>query len=271
MLHLAAMSAAVYDRTMQAERTGEVDICFLVRTQDDWTLTEGLVPVARTHELSADLAEAVLAHWARTVRPAAQVGKNLAVRWDRDRPAIGVDPDVYVVDPAPPEGDDVTSLRLWEPGHHAPLLAIEVVSPGHPVKDYAIAPLKYAVSGTTELWIFDPLLSGPAALGGPHRLQIWARDTSGALVRTYAGDGPALSPALGGWLVTTDEGKRLRVADDRDGVSLWPTSEEAERVAKEAALAARDREREEKEAERVAKEAALVRIAELEAALRGRG
>lgn len=124
------------------------------------------------------------------------------------------------------------------------------MSPGHPTKDYAIAPAKYALSGTRELWIFDPMLAGPAAHGGPCRLQIWTRDPAGALVRSYAGEGPAESPVLGAWLVATQDGARLRIASDRDGRQLWPTAEEA-------AIAERD--------------TARARIAELEAALRARG
>lgn len=202
-----------------------------------------------------------------------------------DRPprlaAIGVDPDVYVVEPAPPEGDQVTSLRLWEPGHVAPLLAVEIVSAHHPHKDYEQAPDKYAASGTRELWVFDPELVGPRAHGGPYRLQLWCRDETGAFTRVYAGPGPIRSPAVGGWLFAVDEGRRLRIADDEDGTSWWMTSAEAERAAKETEREAKEtereakerereakeREREAKEREREAKEAALARVAELEAQL----
>ena len=55
----------------------------------------------------------------------------------------------------------------------------------------------------------------------------------------------------------TDEGRRLRIASDLDGRSLWLTEAEAEHAATEAERAA-------KEAERAALEAALSRIAELE-------
>ena len=52
-------------------------------------------------------------------------------------------------------------------------------------------------SGTRELWVFDPLLVGPAAHGGPMTLQVWRRDTSGTFRRVYAGEGPARSEELG--------------------------------------------------------------------------
>ncbi|HEU4539183.1 MAG TPA: hypothetical protein VFS00_33915, partial [Polyangiaceae bacterium] len=166
-------------------------------------------------------------------------------------------------------------------GHAAPKVALEVVSAGHPRKDYGQALEKYDDSGTGELWVFDPLLAGPAAGGGPHRLQVWARDGRGRLVRQYAGEGPARSPYLGAWLVVVEGGQRLRLADDPAGRRLWPTAEEAERAAKEAeraakerALAAKEAERAATEAERAAKEAALAELARLRAeleALRGGG
>ena len=114
-----------------------------------------------------------------------------------------------------------------------------------------------------ELWIFDPLLAGRAAQGGPFRLQIWHRRADGDFARVYAGDGPARSPTLDAYLVATDEGRKLRLAADEGATQFWLDAEESERAAKEAALAAR-------ESERAAKEVALARIAELEAAIAAR-
>ncbi len=93
------------------------------------------------------------------------------------------------------------------------------------------------------------------------RLQIWRRtNDDDRFARIYAGDGPGYSPLLNAWLFVVNEGRSLRIANDREGNVWWMTGEEAERVAKEA-------ERAEKEAERAAKLAAQKRIAELEAAL----
>jgi Uma2 family endonuclease len=232
----------------------------------DWTLREEPVPESRPHYLTATLVREILEAWAGRSGRSMQVGANLAVRWVEERPAIGVDPDVYVVEPPPPEGDQVTSLRLWQPGHAPPLLAVEVVSANHPHKDYLEAPDKYAASGTNELWIFDPELAGPHVHGGPHRLQVWCREATGAFSRVYAGPGPVRSDAVGGWLFAVDEGRRLRIADDEHGSGWWMTEAESERHA-------REREREAKERERDAKEAAVARVAELEAELarRARG
>ena len=50
-------------------------------------------------------------------------------------------------------------------------------------------------------------------------------------------------------MIVTDEGTRLRIADDPSGARLWPTEAEAERAAKET--------------ERTAKEAAEAEVARL--------
>lgn len=253
----------------------------VARARDDWKLSEEPVPEARPHYLTATLLREILEAWAQRSGRSMQVGSNLAVRWLEEQPAIGVDPDVYVVSPPPPEGDQVTSLRLWVPGHVAPLVAVEIVSANHPQKDYLQAPDKYAASGTKELWVFDPELAGPRMQGGPHRLQVWCRDEAGAFTRVYAGPGPVRSGAVGGWLFAVDEGQRLRIADDERGSSWWMTQAEAERTEKEVERAAKEqereakerereakeREREAKEREREAKEAALARVTQLEAEL----
>jgi hypothetical protein len=133
-------------------------------------------------------------------------------------------------------------------------LAIEIVSPSNSAKDYQSAPDKYAASGTRELWILDPKLAGPKMQGGLFRIQIWRRDDADeTFTRIHAGDGPAWSPAVRGWLFSVDEGRSIRIAADQAGTCWWKTTEEAERSAKQA--------------ERSAKEAALRRVAELEAKL----
>lgn len=204
---------------------------------DDWTLPEEPMPESQPHDLVIDLLKLLLLGWVKRVGRDAQVARNLAVRWDEARPKIGVDPDLCVIAPRTPEGDDLSSLCLWKEGHRAPLLAIEVVSENHPRKDYVSAPDRYAASGTEELWIFDPKLAGPKSHGGPFRIQVWRRGPEGEFTREYAGEGPVRSTAVGGFLMAVDEGRRLRIADDEGLTSWWPTPEEAERAEKEAALA----------------------------------
>lgn len=236
------------------------------RSRAGWELSEETMPESFLHDEVVSFLRALLTAWAaRSGR--GLVTRNIAVRWDQARPQVGVDPDLAVLDPPPPEGRDVRSVRLWEPGHVAPRLAIEVVSETNPRKDYLIAPDKYAASGTRELWIFDPLLAGPPIQGGPHRLQLWQRDDAGAFTRTYAGEGPVFSDAVHAHLVVVDEGRKLRIAGAPDLTGLWLTAEEQERAAKEEERAAKEEERAAREEERAAKEEALARVALLEAEL----
>ncbi len=254
------------------------------RSRPDWTLPEEPVPESVLHHQVLVLLEQLLLAWVARAGISAQVAHNLAVRWDEAHPKVGLDPDLCVIAPRPPEGDELTSLCTWKAGHAVPRLAIEVVSATHPYKDYAIAPEKYAACGVEELWVFDAKLEGPMNAGGPHRLQIWQREGD-ELVRVYAGEGPARSPVLGAWVFAVSEGTRLRIAEDEAGTRWWLTAEEearlraraeaeareAERGAKEAALARVAVEAEAREAERAAKDAARARVAELEAELLRRG
>jgi|HubBroStandDraft_6_1064221.scaffolds.fasta_scaffold159867_2 Uma2 family endonuclease len=222
------------------------------------------VPQARSHYLCGGRLEGLLLGWKNRSGRDVQVGRELALRWDEKAPQVGVDPDVYVVEPPPPEGDRVTSLKTWQPGHHPPLLAVEVVSTTRPGKDYGSSPLKYGASGTQELWVFDPELCGPKAQEGPFRIQVWRRSEQGKLTRVYAGEGPVYSEAIDGWVFVVDEGRALAIADDEAGTRGWLTPEETERAAKEAAQAAAA-------GERVAKEAAQARAERLAAMLRALG
>jgi Uma2 family endonuclease len=207
---------------------------------DEWILAEDKVPESRPHDLVSERVRALLAYWAQRTGRRAVVCRNLAVRWDEQTPAVGVDPDVCVIEPPPPEGDELTSLRLWDTGHHPPLLAVEIVSASRADKDYVQSPAKYAANGTQELWVFDPKLAGPKALGGSYRLQVWRREDNGDFRRLYAGEGPVWSEAVKGWLFAVEEGQSLRIADDEAGTSWWMTAEEAERAAKEAERAAKE-------------------------------
>ena len=256
------MDSSLPVHRLRAARDPHVELRYRIDgPRPDWELSEEPVPESRPHDLAADTLKLLLLAWVARTGRRLQVGRNLAVRWDEAHPKVGVDPDVYVIEPTP-EGDALRSLRTWEEGHHPPVLAIEVVSAGNSGKDYVAAPEKYAANGTGELWIFDPLLAGPKAHGGPFRIQVWRREGD-AFSRIHASAGPAYSPAIGAWLFAVSEGQVLRIASDQAGTDWWMTGEEAERAAKESERAA-------KEAERAAKEEALRRVAELEARLASR-
>lgn len=227
-------------------------------TLDGWELEEDEMPESVLHELIVELLVAILRAWITRTGRDARAGSNLALRWDRDRPQRGVDPDVYLVEPDPPEGELTTSLLLWREGHRAPRVCVEVVSEGTAEKDYDITdgPARYGAAGVAELWVFDPLKLGPKEDGGPWVLQVWRRAPKGAFRRVYQGDGSAFSRELGAWIVVTHGGMRLRIADDAAGTRLWPTSEEQARAASVD--------------ERTAREAAEAEVARLRALLAAR-
>lgn len=231
----------MFSDPVPAPRARTVRLVVDVPADDDWVLPEEDMPESNPHRGDVrELEQLLLAFAARSGRGALVVA-NLACCWDRERPQIGVDPDVALLDPAPPEGAAIESLRTWEPGHVPPRFALEVVSSTNSTKDYEDAPAKYALLGTRELVVFDPRLFGPTVHGGPHLLQIWRRDEAAhAMVRVHAGGGPAWSEELGAWLVVTPDGQ-LRFSDDPGGSRLWLTAAEGEAAARREEATARMR------------------------------
>ena len=219
-----------------------------------WTLPEQPVPESAWHDACVELVRALLVAWIGRAARDIAVYRNLAVRVRADRPNVGFDPDVCLVEPAPPDSSELESLQLWRPGHAPPTLVVEVVSPRHPHKDYAEIAEKCAAAGVLELVVFDPKLAGPRSGGGPHLLQLWRRLPDGTFERISAGSTAALCEVIGAWWCPIDGGRHLGISEDAEGRRLWLTLEQAERAAKEA--------------ERRSKEDALRRVAELEAALR---
>lgn len=107
--------------------------------REGWELAEETMPESVIHDEAVALIKAVLAAWVARSGRHAMVVRNLAVRWNQLRPQMGVDPDVCILSPPPPEGQELTSVRTWIDGHAAPALAIEVVSDANPRKDYVVA------------------------------------------------------------------------------------------------------------------------------------
>jgi hypothetical protein len=227
-----------------------VSLRYAVRAAPEaWVLPEGLVPESIPHHAAAERLKLLLDAWSARTERDVFVASNLGVRWLEQRPTIGIDPDVCILEPPPPSANDLSSLCLWKPGHVAPPLCFEIVSASHPHKDYAAIQDRYAALGTRELCVFDPLLAGPAALGGPVALQMWRRDAVGLFERVHFGDEPAYSVVLKAWLHPA--GRTLEIADDPEGQHRWLSGEERERA--------------EKERERAAREALERRVTELEA------
>jgi Uma2 family endonuclease len=236
----------------------------------DWVISEIPVPEAAWHDAAIELLKALLDHWIRRSARDAMMFRNLAIRVREDNPRVGFDPDLALVQPAPPEGRELSSLRLWEPGHAVPALVIEVVSPGHPTKDYTQTPDQCAALGVRELVVFDPKRAGPKAHGSAQRLHLWRRSEAGVFERVHTGDGPFGSEVLDAYLQVMPDGRSLRVATDTGGTKPWPTEAEDAHTAQQSAE--RDREAallREREAA-VRERDALARIQELEAELERR-
>jgi Uma2 family endonuclease len=199
-------------------------------------LPEQPVPESAWHDACVELVRALLVAWLGRSARAAAVYRNLAVRVRADQRNVGFDPDVCLVEPAPPEATELESLQLWRTEHPPPSLVIEVVSPRHPYKDYAEIAEKCAAAGVRELVVFDPKLAGPRSGGGPHLLQLWRRLPEDTFERVSAGRVPAFSQVLGAWWHPIEYGERLGISDDVEGTRLWLTPEQAERQSKEDAL-----------------------------------
>jgi Uma2 family endonuclease len=238
-----SMQSAVCTSTGPKAGSIRLELDVIVR-EDRWVLHEENMPEATNHRDATDLLKLILLAFAAKNRLNVLVAANLACRWVRERPSIGVDPDIALIEPAPPGAEALSSLRTWVEGHVPPRFAVEIVSATNPHKDYEAAPAKYAALGTRELVVFDAELFGPAGTDGPHVLQVWRRkEGHPTMVRVYAGPGPAHSVELGAWLVPTAD-RMLRIADDEQGRSLWPTRAEIESTARVLEAEARQQEAE---------------------------
>jgi hypothetical protein len=208
------------------------------------------VPESTAHDAALDRICSLLRAWAARTANGGRVSRNLAVRWLPDYPRTGIDPDVALLLPGPSDFDELTSYRVWEAGRPPPALAVEVVSSGHPYKDYSWVHEGYAAMGALELLVFDPQLFGPKSLGGPVPLQLWRRDVTGAFERVHFGDTAVYSQVVDAWFLV--EGRQLVIADDRAGTHRWPTLEEAAAAGAqaEAERSRADAERSRAEAER---------------------
>ena len=197
-----------------------------------WAVPEVPVPESEVHDQAIEYLRALLRAWAERCGRSVRVLRNIGIRWVEAEPRAGFDPDLCLLDPGPAHPEGLNSLRLWEPDIEVPRLAIEVVSPGHPYKDYVDTPERAAASGIAELWIYDPLLAGPSKHGGPHLLQVWSAG-EGGYERVHAGSGPGWSAQLSAWLhpcASRNPGEaQLRISDDATGSQCWPTLEQQHR------------------------------------------
>src|SRR5687767_10571897 len=111
----------------QSSTTPVVRVHYAVRpVPDAWVLPEIKVPESRPHDLTNDRVRDLLEAWIKREGRDAIVTRNLALRWDPEHPRVGIDPDVCLIEPAPPNETKLMSLCLWKPGHRVPPLAIEI-------------------------------------------------------------------------------------------------------------------------------------------------
>lgn len=236
---------------------------------DDWELPDEVPvpPESRPHDLTIDRLRSLLNAWIARTKRDAIVTRNLAVRWVKERPNVGIDPDVALIEPTPPDADELLSLKLWKPGNPVPRFAVEVVSPTHPYKDYGVVQERYAAFGVGELIVLDARLRGPKKLGGPFAIQVWRFDAD-HFSRVYAGPGPAHSVALDAWISFDD--LIIQVSDDAATRLRWPTEVEVEQ-RRSATLEAERNALEAKQAANEAERASLEqRVRELEERLKKR-
>lgn len=201
-----------------------------------------------------ELLRPLVERWFRERGIRAFVGADQFVYSRQHAPTERLAPDVYVLPDVSPD-TQVTSWKIWEKGI-VPSFALEIVSKDWE-KDYIEAPQKYAAAGITELVIFDP---APSRHPDGVAWQVFRRVRNRPLTRIEVSQGDRIhSKVLGCFLraVGANESLRLRLGTGPKGNDLFPTGEEAERAAKEAAVTTRD--------------AALRRVAQLEAQLRVRG
>jgi len=197
-----------------------------------------------------ELLRPLVERWLKRKAEQAFVGADQFIYFEQHHPLRRVSPDVYVL-PGVASDTYVRAWKVWETGIR-PSFALEVVSTNWE-KDYCQAPLDHDELGTGELVIFDP--SFEQRREGV-RWQRFGRDAHGRLVLVERTDGRAVDSAVLGCAlraVGVGQELRLRLAQSRDSLVLFPTAQEAERQAKEA--------------ERRANEELRARISQLQARL----
>lgn len=209
---------------------------------------EEQVPESRLHRILIDrLCDSLERELGETVL----LSSDQFLYWDPTDPTKCLAPDVAVRLGGP--SLVLKSWKTWE--HGAPHLGIEIVS-DMDASERHVEPMleRYRKAAIAEVVRFDPK---PRRRERP--LRIWDL-FEGDLVERDPTDPEFLRCDTLGlfWSTPVDPklGPTLRLARDVTGRELLPTSKEAEASG-----------RSDVEAERVAKEAALARIAELEAAL----
>lgn len=106
----------MHDIVAQMLPHATVTIRYPVRPSPEaWVLPEGTVPEAPIHDEVAEALKLLLRVWAARSADKLRIARNLAIRWLRDHPNTGIDPDICVLAPPPEDLDELGSLCLWRP------------------------------------------------------------------------------------------------------------------------------------------------------------
>jgi hypothetical protein len=181
-----------------------------------------------------ELLRPLLQWWLTQRGVQAFVGADQFIYWRQYDAHARIAPGIYVL----PGVDPCTRVRTWKVWQDrvVPSFALEVVSQDWE-KDYIEVPARYDELGVRELLVFDPNFDEhPDGV----RWQVFRQVSKRGLVRVEASHADRVrSKVLGCWFRAVGEGRetRIRIAVGTRGDELVPTPEEAERSAKEAALA----------------------------------
>jgi Uma2 family endonuclease len=191
--------------------------------------TEAEVPETKRH---LEIRTALYAILKLALGDRALIGSDQFVYWDPTDPSECLAPDAFVRLGAPDELFD--SWKVWERG--APHVAVEIVS-GSDASEAVWAPKlqKYHRLGVCEVVRFDPEAG---------ELRIWDLVTGDLVERALVEGQPAECVPLGlFWVLRPDEESEvwLRLARDRGGANLLPTSEELAATARDERDAALER------------------------------
>jgi hypothetical protein len=261
-------------------------------TPHDWALDLTFYPVEEKvgqdtlQMLVLELLRPLVERWLSSRGKPTFVGAEQFIYYKRFHPEKVASPAVYVL-PGVRPGRRIKSWKTWKTGI-VPSFALEVITSDDAEKDYREAPPRYDELGVGELLIFDADFEKSDERV---RWQRWRRLAKRGFVRVESTNADRIrSRVLGCYLRVVGEGEeaRLRIGTGPSGQVLFPTEAEAERAAKQEAIADREAERSAKEealaareaeraakeeaiaareAERAAKEEALRQVARLEALL----
>lgn len=197
------------------------------------------------------------------------VGSNQFIYWVQFEPTSSVAPDLYIVPGLAPR-TQFGSIKTWVDGR-VPSFALEIVSQNK-IKDYVLAPGRYAELGVRELVIYDPRAA--SRRGDGVAWQVYRRLAKRGFVQVEATQADRVRSKVLGCFLREVRGPggalELRLGVGPTGDELVPTEAEIERAEKERERAEKERALAEGERERAEKEKALAegaseRAARLEA------